>query len=327
MTSNAQMGMTSRVRLQADSRRRLLAAAAFACVACAAHVSCSRAPAAPATPTFRSPEDAVRALNQAVEKRDMAGVVKFFGPEGQDLVDASDPATARRHLEVFTAAVAEGWRLVDGERGKLLVIGNEAWPFPVPLVEDGRGWRFDTAAGREEILARRIGRNELAAIDVCRRYVAAQRLYARRGHDGRPSGVYAMSVRSDPGRQNGLYWPVSHGQPRSPLGDLIGDAAQEETRSSVSGQPPAPFHGYYFRILTAQGRAAAGGEKNYVVNGRMAAGFALVAWPARYDSTGIMTFVVNQDGIVHERDLGAESDAAARTMTLYDPDASWAPVQ
>jgi hypothetical protein len=290
-------------------------------------VSCSRAPAPPPQRTFPSPEEAVRALNEAVERGVMAAVGAFFGPDGRDLIDSSDAVTARRNLEIFRVAVAEGWRLVDGEDGLALVVGNEGWPFPVPLVEAAGRWRFDTAAGKEEILARRIGRNELAAIRICRTYVSVQRLYAGRGHDASPAGTYARTFRSDPGRHNGLYWPAAHGQPRSPLGDLITDAAEEEASSRAQREPPAPFHGYYFRILTAQGRAAAGGERDYVVNGRMSKGFALVAWPARYDVTGIMTFVVNQDGIVHEKDLGAETDAAARMMTLYDPDASWTPTR
>ena len=309
-------GMTRRSRL----------AAAVAGAALCAGVACSRAPA-PSARAFPSAEEAVIALNATVEKGDMAGVAAFFGPDGRDLVDASDPVVTRRNLEVYRIAVAERWRLVKGEGGTTLVIGNEGWPFPVPLVQDANGWHFDTAAGREEILARRIGRNELAVMQICRTYVAAQRRYARQGRDGAPAGLYAKTFRSAPGRQNGLYWAVAAGQPRSPLGDLVTAAAEDDLSSRATREKPSPFHGYYFRILTAQGRAAAGGERDYVVGGRLSGGFALVAWPARYDETGIMTFIVNQDGIVHEKDLGADTDAAARKMTLYDPDASWAPVQ
>jgi hypothetical protein len=193
----------------------------------------------------------------------------------------------------------------------------------VPLVrEEPAGWRFDTAAGKEEIIDRRIGRNELAAIRLCRTYVDAQRRYAQKGHDGKPAGLYARTFRSDPGKQNGLYWPAAHGQQRSPLGDLIAEAAEERSRGA-NARPPTPLHGYYFRILTGQGASAPGGAKDYVVNGEMTGGFALVAWPARYDSTGVMTFVVNQDGVVRETDLGAGTEAAAKRLTLYDPDTSW----
>jgi Protein of unknown function (DUF2950) len=266
----------------------------------------------------------VRALIEAAKAKNLDDVIAIFGPEGKALIDSSDPATARRNRQVFTVAVAERWHLDDlGNGGKVLVIGNEEWPFPVPLVKDASGWRFDTAAGKEEVLARRVGRNELAAIRICRTYVAAQRLYAERGHDGRPPGLYARTFRSAPGRQNGLYWPAARGERRSPLGDLVAHAAGEGAAAGQGDKAPTPFHGYYFKILTAQGPAASGGAKDYVVNGEMSGGFALMAWPGRYDVSGIMTFIVNQDGAVREKDLGPDSDAAARAMTLYNPDASW----
>jgi hypothetical protein len=269
----------------------------------------------------------VRALTDAVKAGNMDELRAIFGPDVQELVDTSDPATARRRREVFTAAVREKWHLVDQGTGKTLVIGNEEWPFPVPLAKDASGWRFDTAAGKEEVLARRIGRNELTVIRICHTYVAAQRLYAKRGHDGRPAGLFAKAFQSDPGRQNGLYWQAGRGQKRSPLGDLVAQATEQGTVLGKNGSQPTPFHGYYFKILTAQGSAGAGGAKDYVVNGEMSGGFALVAWPAKYDVSGIMTFIVNQDDIVRQKDLADNSDAAARTMTLYNPDASWTTVQ
>jgi hypothetical protein len=269
----------------------------------------------------------VRALTDAVKTGKVDEVVAIFGPEGKELIDSSDPATARQNREVFTVAAAEKSQLVDqGTDGKVLVIGNEEWPFPVPLVKDASGWRFDTAAGKEEVLDRRIGRNELAVIRACRTYVVAQRIYARRGRDGKPAGIYARTFRSDPGRQNGLYWPAVRGQPRSPLGDLVAQAAQEGRSPSPGREGPSPFHGYYFKILTGQGAAAPGGAKDYLANGEMSGGFALVAWPAQYGATGIMTFLVNQDGHLREKDLGPETDAAARAMSLYNPDESWAAV-
>ena len=298
---------------------RRLVLAALACVALG---SCSKLEDSK-YPLFKTPEEAVHALSAAVTKHDVDAVTAIFGPDGPALIDVSDPAAARRSRDVFAAAIAEGWRLVDEGDHKILVVGNEAWPFPIPLVKNAFGWRFDTAAGREEVLARRIGRNELVAIRVCRTYVAAQRLYARQGHDGKPAGLYATTVRSDPGRQNGLYWAAARGQKRSPLGDLLAEAA--EARRGRTDRSPSPFYGYYFRILTAQGPAAPGGSKDYVVNGDMSGGFALIAWPAEYDVTGVMTFLVNEDGIVFQKDLGKTTGLEAARIMRYDPDASWSP--
>ena len=276
--------------------------------------------------TFATPEDAVRALTEATKAGNLNELLAIFGPEGQELVASADATTAQRNREVFTVAAAEGWRLLDqGTNRKVLIVGNEGWPFPVPLVKNAARWRFDTAAGKEEVLARRIGRNELAAIATCRTYVGAQRRYAAQGHDGKPAGLFATTFRSDPGKQNGLYWPATPRQPRSPLGDLVAQASEEGR--PLGTDPPSPFHGYYFKILTAQGTAAPGGTKSYLVNGELSAGFALVAWPAQYDAVGIMTFIINQDGIVHEQDLGVQTEATAAAMTLYNPDASWRRVQ
>jgi hypothetical protein len=244
------------------------------------------------------------------------------------LIASSDPATARMNRQVFTVTAAEHWRLEEsGANRKTLVIGNEEWPFPVPVVKDSTGWRFDTAAGKEEVLARRIGRNELAVIESCRAYVTAQRRYAEHEHDASPAGVYATKFRSDAGKENGLYWPTSKGQKPSPLGDLVAQAATEGRPVDGDRPQPSPFHGYYFKILTAQGPAAPGGAKNYMVKGRMSGGFALVAWPARYDVTGVTTFIVSHDGIVLEKDLGPNTDSVARSLTVYNPDASWRQVQ
>ena len=294
------------------------------CAAAAALPSCSRSPR---YRTFDTPEAAVQALTGAVKQGKLDEMIAIFGPESQELIDSSDVATARRNQQVFTAAVAERWRLQElGPDRRELVIGNEDWPFPVPLVKERGGWRFDTAAGKEEVLARRIGRNELAVLRICRTYVDAQQQYARAGHDGQPAGIYAQRFRSDAGRQNGLYWPP-RGRNLSPLGDLVAEAAAEGYKAGEKEDRPAPFHGYYFRILTGQGDAAPGGAKDYLVNGAMSRGFALVAWPAQYDATGVMTFIVNQDGIIREKDLGSDTDAAARKMTVYNPDASWGTVE
>jgi hypothetical protein len=275
--------------------------------------------------TFGTPDEAVKALIAAAKAGKLDALVEIFGPESKDLVASSDPTTARQNREIFVVAAAERIRLEDdGPNKKTLVIGNEDWPFPVPIVKVANGWQFDTAAGKEEVIDRRIGRNELAVIDTCHAYLAAQKRYAQQGHDGKPAGLYAMTFRSDPGKENGLYWPAKQGQKLSPLGDLVGQAAQEgRAINTAGGAQPSPFQGYYFKILNAQGSAVPGGAKQYVVNGDMSGGFALVAWPAQYGSTGVMTFIVNQDGIVYQKDLGSQTDAAARKITSYNPDKSW----
>jgi len=302
---------------------RVTAALAVSCTLLAA-ASCRRTESMPQGRAFARPEIAVVELAKAVRAGDVAELTAIFGPDAQVLVDTSDPVTARRNQQVFTVAVAEHWQLERAGPDRVtLVVGFEQWPFPIPLVKDGREWRFDTAAGKEEILARRIGRNELAAIRICRTYVAAQRLYAKYGHDGKPAGIYAAAFRSDPSRENGLYWQARDGRRRSPLGDLLAAASVDALPRRVAGEGPQPFYGYYFRILTAQGAAAPGGARDYVVDGALTGGFALVAWPAQYDVTGIMTFVVNEDRVVWERDLGPDTDAAARAISTYDPDSTW----
>ena len=256
--------------------------------------------------TFATPEEAVRALTTAAGASNLDELLAIFGPDSQELIASSDPATARRNREVFTVAVAEGWRLENqSATRKTLVIGNEAWPFPVPLAKSASGWRFDTAAGKEEVIARRIGRNELAVVAICHGYVKAQRRYAENGHDGKPAGLFATAFGSDPGKQNGLYWPAKRGEPKSPMGDLVAQAAEEGRPIGTSGAGPTPFHGYRFKMLSSPD------------------GFGLVAWPAEYDVTGVMTFIVNQDGVVFEKDLGADTATLAKKMTAYGPDKTW----
>jgi hypothetical protein len=306
------------------NRHRMAIVAALA----GALAACGTSGSVPGPRTFATPEDAVQALSQAVKGGDLGEVLALFGPDGQALVDSSDPVVARHNREIFTVAMAERWKLEDRDATrKTLIVGNEEWPFPIDLIKEGNAWRFDTAAGKEEVIARRIGRNELAAVRVCETYTTAQRIYAKHGRDGKRPGIYARTFQSDPGRQNGLYWPPQHGGQRSPLGDLLAAAADDAAARRSAGGKPQPFHGYYFKILTGQGAAAPGGAKDYVVDGEMTGGFALVAWPAEYDVTGIMTFVVNNDGIVWEKDLGPATDAAARDMALYNPDASWTKVE
>ncbi len=307
------------------SPRTLTATVAVACLC-----PWSLPPSAPrerGRANFATPEEAVRTLIETVKAGDLVGLAALFGPGGQELLDTSDAATGRRNREVFVAAIGEGWRLADkGRDRKELVLGNEAWPFPIPLVRTAAGWSFDASAGREEILNRRIGRNELAVIQVLGSYVAAQRAYAGTGHDGKRAGLYARRFGSDPGKQNGLYWPARRGEPRSPLGVLVAKASEEGYHRSGDGQGSTPFHGYYFRILLGQGKSAKGGAAEYVVDGEMSGGFALVAWPAHYGASGIMTFVVNQEGVGHQKDLGPETATLVEAITRYDPDETWHPV-
>jgi hypothetical protein len=314
-------GVRRVITMQTHLRRHVAAAALLgACALTSAHVLAQAA----AQRTFATPEDAVKALADIVKAGNLDGVLAIFGPEGKELIDSSEPAIARENQQVFTVAFREKWHLEDtAPDRKTLVIGNEDWPFPVPIVKAGNAWRFDTAAGKEEVLDRRIGRNELAAIDSVHAYVTAQRRYAEQGHDGKPAGLHAAKFRSDPGKQNGLYWPAARGEKRSPLGDLVGQASSEGRPVGTTTGQPSPFHGYYFKILTAQGSAAPGGARSYIVKGEMSGGFALVAWPAQYDVTGVMTFIVNQDGVVREKNLGPGTDATARKMTTYNPDSSW----
>jgi hypothetical protein len=307
---------------------RSVVATALTAVVLAAMPACTSKERQSQARAFDTPEAAVHALIDTVKTGNTTDLLAIFGPDAKDLILSSDPVTARRNREVFAIAAGEAWRLADeGPDRKTLVIGYEQWPFPIPLVKDAGRWRFDTAAGKEEVLARRIGRNELAVIRICRTYVAAQRVYAKHPHDGKPAGIYAATFTSDPGRQNGLYWPAKAGQPRSPLGDLVAQAADEGRPIDTKSQHPMPFHGYYFKILTGQGASATGGARSYVVDGAMTRGFALVAWPAEYDITGVMTFVINQDGILHQKDLGSGTDQVVRRLTLYDPDSTWEKVQ
>ena len=278
--------------------------------------------------TFATPEEAVTALATAAEKHDVAELSKLFGPGTAELLSSGDEVEDRAAREGFLKRFKERHDLVSGGPNDLMLqVGEDEWPLPIPLVKENGRWHFDGAAGADKIIRQRIGGNELHTIDVMHGYVAAQEEYASKGHDGAAKGIYAQRLRSDPGKQNGLYWQAAKGQPLSPLGDLVAQAWEEGREIGADRTQRTPFHGYYFKGLAAQGAAAPGGAKSYVVNGEFSAGFALVAWPAQYDASGIMTFIVNQDGAVHEKDLGAKTDATVAAMTAYNPDASWRRVQ
>jgi DUF2950 family protein len=277
--------------------------------------------------TFATPEGAVEVLTKAVSAHNTDELLTIFGPEAQEVLSSGDPVADRWGREVVSIALQEHWELGDlDEASKELVIGNERWPFPIPLVKGPDGWYFDSEAGEAEVLTRRIGRNELFVIGVSRTYVRAQNEYAQMPRDRNPAGIYAQKMQSDPGKQDGLYWATERGEKRSPLGALAARAAKEGY--SVDPKEGArPFHGYYFRILTGQGRKARGGSLDYVVDGQMTRGFALVAYPADYANSGIMTFIVNQDGVVYERDLGPDTATRVVDIEKFNPGRKWQKVE
>ncbi len=278
--------------------------------------------------TFGEPENAVAALIAAVERNDTALMESIFGTESADLLSSGDPVRDRREREVLSVALAQGWTLEPLKKDAMeLVIGDEEWPFPIPLVRDRRGWWFDTEAGRAEVLYRRIGRNELATIGALRAYVIAQETYASEGRDGGAAGAYAQRIRSTPGRYDGLFWRrTTDATPPSPLSEFAAQAAAEGYGATDSAGP-TPLRGYLFRILTRQGPAAPGGARDFIVDGRMTGGFAMIAWPAAYGDSGIMTFIVSGDGIVYEADLGPETGTVAAAIDRFDPDSRWNEVE
>ncbi len=279
---------------------------------------------------FNSPDDALTALVTAVRNNDTNAVRSIFGPTGHELV-SPDVVQASENYQLFARRLSEKTQLTKlSDTNYTLEIGAEGWPFPIPLVKAEGKWFFDTAAGKAEILARRIGQNEIGALDVCRAYVEAQREYASvdRLNDG--VMAYAQFLRSSaPGTHDGLFWPVTAGEPLSPLGPLIAQAHGQGYHhpARILNDESAPYHGYYFEILTRQGKHAPGGKYSYLINGRMVAGFALVAWPAEWGNTGVMTFIVNQQGKVYQKNLGPKTTKLGQDMTTYDPDSTWTPVQ
>ncbi len=280
--------------------------------------------------TFAAPQDAVNALVAAAQSHDTNALHSIFGRAGHDLI-SPDAVQATEEYKMFVQHLTEKVRFINhSDSNVTLEIGADGWPFPIPLVKKGGQWFFDTAAGKEEILARRVGRDEIGAMNVCNAYVAAQREYA--GQDRLGDGVlaYAQFLRSTPGTHDGLFWPTNQpGEELSPLGPLVAQACVEgyHRTAKMLNDEQAPYHGYYFKILTRQGKHAAGGKYDYIINGRMIAGFALVAWPAEWGNTGVMTFIVNQQGKVYQKNLGPKTAKIARAITTYDPDDTWTPVK
>jgi hypothetical protein len=271
---------------------------------------------------FSTPEDAVTALQQALSAKDRDRLQAIFGPDLQDLVNP-DSIQAANEFAMAATAINESHRLVNAGDGRMtLEYGNEKNSFPVPIVKKDGKWFFDTAAGQEELFNRRIGRNELDVLEIIRTYVQAQREYASADRDEDEVLEYAQKFGSAPGKRDGLYWPRNLDGTTSPLGPLVAEA-ETAGYTRKQGDERRPFHGYYFRILTRQGKHAPGGGYDYVINGNMIGGFALVAWPAEYDETGIMTFIVNQQGRVYQKDMGENTGKIATKMNSYDPDSSW----
>ena len=274
--------------------------------------------------TFASPEAAVAALAGAVNANDREALRGIFGPAADDLLNP-DRVQATNEFNAFTAALNATNRLVSESDARcVLEVGRHSWPFPIPIVRQSDGqWYFDTAAGKEEILNRRIGRNELATLQSVRAYVGVQREYASRDRIGNGVLQYAQKIVSSPGLKDGLYWPTNLDGEISPLGPLVASAQAAGYGGQSADAAPRPFHGYYFKILTRQGKHAPGGKYNYVINGNMIGGFALVAWPAEYGNSGIMTFIVNQQGRVFQKDFGSKTGKLAPAMKKYDPDPTW----
>ncbi len=278
--------------------------------------------------TFSSPDEAVKALVGALKAEDTKMLSAIFGPGSEDIFSSGDPVADKAEHELFITRYEQKNSLEEENTGKVILsIGDEDWPLAIPIVKEAGVWRFNTQEGREELLARRIGRNELDVIQVCLAIVDGQREYARKDRNSDGFREYAQKFMSDPGKQDGLYWEAKEGDEQSPFGPLVAEAQEEGYSGRPSGSEPIPYHGYYYRILTAQGQNAPGGVNDYLVDGKMIGGFAAVAYPADYANSGVMTFIVNYDGVVYQKDLGGNTEELVKAMTLYDPDETWAPVQ
>jgi hypothetical protein len=273
---------------------------------------------------FKSAEEAVKALAKAAKGDDTKALLAILGSSGKELIFSGDEVADKAGREHFIKAFEEMNKLVNESETKVILhVGNGDWPFPIPVVKKGDSWLFDTTAGKEEVLNRRVGRNELNAIQVCLAYVDAQREYALKEKDSGKLLEYAQRFISRKGTKDGLYWEAKAGEPQSPLGPLMAKATEEGYTGKRPGGKRNPYHGYYYRILKSQGKHASGGEYDYVVNGKMIGGFALVAYPAEYGNSGVMTFIVNQDGILYEKNLGEDTEKIAAAMEKFDPDKTW----
>ena len=272
--------------------------------------------------TFPTPDSAVQAVFHALATNDTTLLMDIMGPDSRPVVMQADQVQAARERQVVATAMMEKWALEGEGNTRTIVVGNEGWPMPIPLVEENGAWRFNTVEGEDELFFRRIGRNELAIIDVAHAFVDAQKEYATKSHDGVPKGAYAQRILSDSGKQNGLYWrSTDKDRDPSPMGELAAKAAGE---GYGQGDPRHdPFHGYYMKVLKEQGAGAPGGAKSWIASGAMRGGFGLLAWPAEYGTSGIMTFMVGPDGVLRQKDLGENTAALVTAMTAFDPDSTW----
>jgi hypothetical protein len=275
---------------------------------------------------FSSDEKAVKAFITAIKNNDNQKLLKIFGKDANELIHSGDEVADQQRREMFIKAYDEQHTIQSEGDSSILVVGKNEWPFPIPIVKQGKKWMFDTAAGKQEILDRRIGYNELSTIQVMLAIVDAQREYAQENHDNEGLHVYAQKFKSDPNTEDGLYWETKEGQKPSPLGPLV-SASREKGYFEKETSKPQPYHGYYYRILTAQGENASGGAYDYIINGKMIGGFAVIAWPSDYGNSGVMTFIVSNDGVVYQKDLGEDTENQAQKIKLFDPDKSWEKVE
>lgn len=276
---------------------------------------------------FDSPDAAIEALVSAARGGDKEKLLEILGPDGKDVVSSGDEVADKNARDSFMKAYDKAHRFeTEGDDFAVLLLGDDDWPFPIPVVKDEDGkWEFDTEGGLEEILIRRIGRNELSAIEAARGFITAQEKYAALNPDGGKTPAYAQRIMSSPGKKDGLYWPTKDGEGDSPLAKKFAEVIEEGYKPD--GINPIPYHGYYFRILKSQGEGAEGGAREYVENGRMTGGYALIAFPAEYNNSGIMTFIVNQDSQVLEKDLGEDTVEIASKIDTFAPDDTWEPAQ
>ena len=299
--------------------RCLLASMLLLCFTATAQVEQQR--------TFSTPSEAVQALVKAAEDGNQQEMLAIFGDDGKDLVYSGDAVQDKASRESFLKDYKAKHSLVrQGADAVTLQVGRHDWPMPIPIVKEGGTWRFDTTAGKEELVYRRIGHNELGAIAVCRGYITAQKDYAAIGHDGLPAGLFAQKLVSDPGTQDGLYWATADGEQPSPAGPFLANAGGQGYAAAGLGGQGQPYHGYLYRILKAQGSLAKGGAKNYLQDGKLTGGVALVAYPAQYKVGGVMTFIIDMNGKVYQKGLGEKTPDIATAMTEYDPDGTWKPV-
>jgi len=316
-----------RLMRTSDTRPSALRLSASALVASIALATMAFAAETVAQKTFPSAEAAVTAVVDDLRSENLSDLMAILGPGAERLLDSGDPVADRRGRERFVASYDDAHHLEETQNGAVLAVGKEDWPVPIPLRKVGDLWSFDTKAGEQQMIDRRIGRNELDTIQTMLAYVDAQQDYADWTRQQTGTAAYAQRILSRPGMRDGLYWPAAEGQPESPMGPLLAEAQEQGYRRSAAPHGRLPYHGYFFKVLTGQGNNAPGGAADYIVRGKMIGGYGLVAWPARYGDSGVMTFIVNHDATVYQQNLGPNTAALAEVMTRYDPDPSWQKVE